>query len=220
MNRIWHCAASAALSHAPHDERPAIDGFALHHFVEIGAERIVAEHADDERRVGTREGRGRPFDEAREVVQEYRLHLVFAGRRRTRPDGASNTRAPAARAALSELPSHLSEHVAFVFAARRRHRRTPGVDRAAGCDPPPTALEPSRRQPCEAHVELRVRRHHGRGQLARRAASCRSSSQISRQVEARAQRPDVVGIVAQRVVVDAHRIGAVRLRAAGLPPRG
>src|SRR6266511_4381490 len=63
MNRIW----------------PAFQALIAHGSVQGAAERIIAENADHERRVGGGKGFGRPIDELREVEQEHGLHLVFRG---------------------------------------------------------------------------------------------------------------------------------------------
>ena len=61
------------------DQLAVVDGFPLHRLIEHRAERIVAEHADGDRRAGIGKGRGRPLDKLREVKQEGRLDLILLG---------------------------------------------------------------------------------------------------------------------------------------------
>ena len=60
-----------------HDERMPVPIFRTHSFVQQRAKGIGAENADDERRVGFREGIDGPGGELREIKQEDRLELIF-----------------------------------------------------------------------------------------------------------------------------------------------
>jgi hypothetical protein len=60
------------------DHGAPFHGAAVHGLFEGVAERIVAEHANDHRRVRVGKRRDRPLDELREVEEEDRLDLVLA----------------------------------------------------------------------------------------------------------------------------------------------
>ena len=79
MNRIWQALDLLRLAEALHGERMALHALALHRRIQLPAERIVSQDADGEGRAGRRKGLRRPFDELREVEEEHRLDLVFAG---------------------------------------------------------------------------------------------------------------------------------------------
>src|SRR5207245_5942197 len=63
----------------PDDEGMRIDRFPLKHLLDVGAEPVASEDAQDDRRVRAREGRLRPLDESREVVEEGDLDLMLEG---------------------------------------------------------------------------------------------------------------------------------------------
>jgi len=58
-------------------KRPIINCLVANDFIEIGAERVVAEDADGQGRVRIGEGFGRPFDELGKIEKEACLDLVF-----------------------------------------------------------------------------------------------------------------------------------------------
>jgi hypothetical protein len=62
----------------------ALDDFSLDHLIEESAERIVAQHADDNRGVRAGKRVGRPVDELNEVEQEDGLDLALVERRALR----------------------------------------------------------------------------------------------------------------------------------------
>src|SRR5262249_51825760 len=59
-------------------EGAVVDLFAADGLIEVGAERVVAQYADDQRGLRAGERRRRPFHKLGEVEQEPRLELVFA----------------------------------------------------------------------------------------------------------------------------------------------
>jgi hypothetical protein len=77
---------------AAHHQRPAADPLAAHGLVEVGAERVLADHADDERGLGVVEGAGRPLDELGEIEEKHGLDPIL-GRRRGGRTGRRQGRA-------------------------------------------------------------------------------------------------------------------------------
>ncbi len=56
---------------------PVVDFFITHGLVQVSAERVFSQDADDQRYLPIGKGLLRPFDELREVEQENRLELVL-----------------------------------------------------------------------------------------------------------------------------------------------
>jgi hypothetical protein len=69
------------------DQGSLIDHLPANDFVELRTERVLAENTDDERRVGAREGLGRPVDKLGEIEEKDRLDLILRrpGDARERP---------------------------------------------------------------------------------------------------------------------------------------
>ncbi len=59
------------------DERVLIHEFVFYGFVEIWAERVIADNSDDEWRFGIRKGIVGPFDKFCEVIDENGLELIL-----------------------------------------------------------------------------------------------------------------------------------------------
>lgn len=61
-------------------QRVAVDDFVLDGLLQIVAENILPQHADDDGRIGRGKRLRRPFDEFHEIINEGRFDLVFRRR--------------------------------------------------------------------------------------------------------------------------------------------